>query len=90
MANQALVKVYGRGNILFASANLLLIALLSAIGRQPPVTSADRLQYEMEQDARSMAARGYRLVSAELDEMVFLGARIPYARATYEPVTEER
>jgi hypothetical protein len=81
---RTVVKVYGRGNLLFAAANSVLIALLSAVGVRPPVRSADRLQYELAQDAREMAGRGYRLVSAELDEMAFLGARIPYARATYE------
>jgi hypothetical protein len=75
---QTVVKTYGRGSFLAFLSPLLSFFMANA-GMRGWEESAQR---DMDRDARAMADRGYRVVSA--DEYTFPILGIAWFRVTYE------
>lgn len=80
------VKSYGRDSLL-ALANPVLTLIVRTFGLQVRVKSDEQVEREMEQGAREMFAKGYRIARSEQFEIQPFGAT--WFRVTYELVDRE-
>lgn len=76
-----MVKSYGRDSLL-ALANPLLTLLVRSFGLRVRVKSDEQVERAMEQGAREMFAKGYRIARTEQFEIQPFGA--VWYRVTYE------
>lgn len=77
-----MVRIYGKGNVLFALANPLLTAFARTVGGEPAFTLEERVLLQAERDGQRLANEGYRVVGSQWYEVPIL--HVMYLRVVYE------